>query len=86
MQNVRLSIAWLIAGVSLCALGLLLVTGQPCTAKAQVSLLGPAPDAMQVREHYINPTGVKMSRGQAFPSGTVMVMELYTSNWRVRIL
>lgn len=35
MQNTRLSIAWLIAGVSLLALGLLLVTGQPFTAKAQ---------------------------------------------------
>jgi hypothetical protein len=35
MQNVRLSWAWLITGVSLCALGLLLVTGQPFTAKAQ---------------------------------------------------
>jgi hypothetical protein len=35
MQNVRLSVAWLIAGVSLCALGFLLVTGQPFTAKAQ---------------------------------------------------
>ena len=35
MRNVRLSGAWLITGVSLCALGLLLVTGQPFTAKAQ---------------------------------------------------
>jgi hypothetical protein len=35
MQNARLSVAWLIAGVSLLALGLLLVTGQPFTAKAQ---------------------------------------------------
>jgi hypothetical protein len=35
MQNVRLSVAWLIAGVSLGALGFLLVTGQPFTAKAQ---------------------------------------------------
>ena len=35
MQNVRLSVAWVIAGVSLCALGFLLVTGQPFTAKAQ---------------------------------------------------
>jgi hypothetical protein len=35
MQNARLPIAWLIAGVSLFALGLLLVTGQPFTAKAQ---------------------------------------------------
>jgi hypothetical protein len=35
MQNVRLSWAWLIAGTSLCTLGVLLVTGQPFTAKAQ---------------------------------------------------
>jgi hypothetical protein len=35
MQNVRLSVAWLVAGVSLCALGFLLVTGQPFAAKAQ---------------------------------------------------
>lgn len=35
MQNVRLSVAWLIAGVSLSVLGLLLMTGQPFTAKAQ---------------------------------------------------
>lgn len=35
MQNARLSVAWGIAGVSLLALGLLLVTGQPFTAKAQ---------------------------------------------------
>jgi hypothetical protein len=35
MQNIRLSVAWLIAGVSLLALGLLIVTGQPFTAKAQ---------------------------------------------------
>jgi hypothetical protein len=35
VQNVRLSLAWLIAGVSLCALGLLLVTGLPFAAKAQ---------------------------------------------------
>ena len=35
MQNVRLSIAWLLAGVSLCALGFLLLMGQPFTAKAQ---------------------------------------------------
>jgi len=37
VQNVRLSIAWLIAGVSLCALGFLLLMGQPFTAKAQES-------------------------------------------------
>jgi hypothetical protein len=35
MQNIRFSGAWLITGVSLCALGFLLVTGQPFTAKAQ---------------------------------------------------
>lgn len=35
MQNVRLSIAWLIAGVSLGALGFLLLMGQPYAAKAQ---------------------------------------------------
>ena len=35
MQNIRVSGAWLIAGVSFCALGFLLVTGQPFTAKAQ---------------------------------------------------
>ena len=35
MQNVRLSVAWLIAGVSLGALGFLLLMGQPLTAKAQ---------------------------------------------------
>ena len=35
MQNVRLSGAWLIAGVSLGLLGFLLVTGQPFSAKAQ---------------------------------------------------
>ena len=35
MRNVRLWGAWLIAGVSVCVLGFLLVTGQPFTAKAQ---------------------------------------------------
>jgi hypothetical protein len=35
MRNVRLSGVWLIAGVSFCVLGFLLVTGQPFTAKAQ---------------------------------------------------
>jgi hypothetical protein len=35
MQNVRLSWAWVIAGVSLCALAFLLVTGQPFAVKAQ---------------------------------------------------
>ena len=37
MQNVRFSAAWVIAGVSLGALGLLLLLGQPFTAKAQES-------------------------------------------------
>ena len=37
MQNVRFSAAWVIAGVSLGALGLLLLMGQPFTAKAQES-------------------------------------------------
>ena len=35
MQNIRLSIAWVIAGISLCALGFMLVAGQPFPAKAQ---------------------------------------------------
>ena len=35
MQNIRLSGAWVIAGSSLCALGLLLFMGQPFAAKAQ---------------------------------------------------
>ena len=35
MQNARLSIAWLITGVSLGALGLLLLMAEPFTAKAQ---------------------------------------------------
>ena len=35
MQNARFSLAWLIAGVSLGALGLLLFIAQPFTAKAQ---------------------------------------------------
>ncbi len=35
MQNARLSLAWMVAGVSLGALGLLLLMGQPFTAKAQ---------------------------------------------------
>jgi hypothetical protein len=35
MQNVRFSAAWVIAGVSLSALGLLLLMGQPFAAKAQ---------------------------------------------------
>ena len=37
MQTIRFSWAWLIAGVSLCALGFLLVTGQPFAVKAQES-------------------------------------------------
>ncbi|MBX9660250.1 MAG: hypothetical protein K2X00_16950 [Nitrospiraceae bacterium] len=37
MQNARLSIAWMITGVSLGALGLLLFIGEPFTAKAQES-------------------------------------------------
>ena len=35
MQNVRRSGPWLVAGVSLCALGFLLVAGQPFAVKAQ---------------------------------------------------
>ena len=35
MQNARLSLAWLIAGASLGALGLLLFIGQSFSAKAQ---------------------------------------------------
>ncbi len=35
MQNIRLSVAWVIAGSCLCALGLLLLMGQPFAAKAQ---------------------------------------------------
>ena len=35
MRNARLSLTWLIAGVSLGALGLLLLMEQPFTAKAQ---------------------------------------------------
>jgi hypothetical protein len=35
MQSTRCSGGWLIAGVSLCALGFLLVTGQPFAVKAQ---------------------------------------------------
>ena len=35
MQNVRFSSAWVIAGVSLCSLGFLLLMGQPFAAKAQ---------------------------------------------------
>jgi hypothetical protein len=35
MQNIRLSGAWLIASVSLCALAFMLFVGQPFAAKAQ---------------------------------------------------
>lgn len=35
MQKIHPSLAWMIAGVSLGALGLLLFIGQPLTAKAQ---------------------------------------------------
>jgi hypothetical protein len=35
MLTIRLSVAWAIAGVSLSALGFLLLMGQPFTAKAQ---------------------------------------------------
>ncbi len=35
MQTVRLSVAWVITGVCLGALGLLLLMGQPFAAKAQ---------------------------------------------------
>jgi hypothetical protein len=35
MLNVRVSIAWVIAGVSLSTLGFFLLIGQPFTAKAQ---------------------------------------------------
>ena len=37
MQNICRSGAWLIAGISLCALGFLLFMGQPFTVKAQES-------------------------------------------------
>ena len=37
MKSVRLSGAWLIAAVGLCALGVLLFMGQPFAAKAQES-------------------------------------------------
>lgn len=35
MQKIHPSLAWMIAGISLGALGLLLLIGQPFTAKAQ---------------------------------------------------
>ena len=37
MQKIRLSGTWLIAGVSLCAFGILLFVGPPFAAKAQES-------------------------------------------------
>jgi len=37
MQNIRLSVAWVVAGICLGALGFLLLMGQPFTAKAQES-------------------------------------------------
>ena len=35
MQNIRLSVAWVVAGICLCALGFLLLMAQPFAAKAQ---------------------------------------------------
>ena len=35
MQNVRLSVAWVVTGICLGVLGFLLLMGQPFTAKAQ---------------------------------------------------
>ncbi len=37
------------------------------------------PDAKQIREIYVNPTGSKASKGDAFPNGTRFVMELYAA-------
>lgn len=37
----------------------------------------PKAEPKQVRDIYINPTGARASAGQNFPSGTVMVMEIY---------
>jgi Cytochrome P460 len=37
----------------------------------------PKGEAKQVRDIYINPTGVRAAPGQNFPNGTVMVMEIY---------
>lgn len=34
-------------------------------------------DVNQVRDIYINPVGTKTAHGQAFPDGTILVMELY---------
>jgi hypothetical protein len=55
MQNVRLSVAWVIAGVSLCALAFLLVTGQPFAVKAQepkrfqYKIVGVLPDTQHMQ-------------------------------------
>ena len=38
------------------------------------------PDAKQVREMYIDPKGNQTKAGDAFPYGTVMVMENYAAN------
>jgi hemoglobin len=35
------------------------------------------PDAKQVRDIYMNPTGHKVRAGEAFPSGTVSIMDIY---------
>ena len=35
------------------------------------------PDNKQVREIYINPTGYETKMGEAFPNGTITVMEIY---------
>jgi len=37
----------------------------------------PKGEAKQVRDIYINPIGARTSAGQAFPNGTIMVMEIY---------
>jgi len=37
------------------------------------------PDAKQVRELYVNPTGATATAGQPFPNGTLFVMENYTA-------
>ena len=35
------------------------------------------PDAKQIRDIYINPTGSRTGAGEMFPNGTISVMELY---------
>ena len=35
------------------------------------------PDAKQIRDIYINPTGHATKAGQSFPNGTISVMEIY---------